>query len=196
MNHDSPMVREAAELLQCSADEALWGLEAACVTQEEWADDTEREGALARIRGAFEELDSGQAEGPERGVDGPFDADEHGQPITDVPPPHLPEGMEVRPPDTPFGGAEMVVPHFGPGGMTKVALNPTSPSVQPRAHVRDGDTNHPRTDQHTSQPATDRFASTSDGITCAHEWVEGTDEDGNLLEPPEDVCVQCGEIRR
>jgi hypothetical protein len=63
------VVTEAMELLQCSRDEALWGVEAACVTPEQWADDTEREAALARIRGAFEELDTGQATndgGPEQ----------------------------------------------------------------------------------------------------------------------------------
>jgi hypothetical protein len=27
---------------------------------------------------------------------------------------------------------------------------------------------------------------------CTHEWVEGVDEDGKLVEPAYDVCVQCG----
>lgn len=30
---------------------------------------------------------------------------------------------------------------------------------------------------------------------CEHEWVEGTDDDGNLVEPAYDVCVNCGEVR-
>lgn len=27
---------------------------------------------------------------------------------------------------------------------------------------------------------------------CDHEWTEGVDEDGNLIEPAFDVCTKCG----
>lgn len=27
---------------------------------------------------------------------------------------------------------------------------------------------------------------------CDHEWVEGVDEEGQLVEPAYDVCVHCG----
>jgi len=30
---------------------------------------------------------------------------------------------------------------------------------------------------------------------CDHDWVEGVDDDGNLVEPPYDVCVNCGAER-
>ncbi len=30
---------------------------------------------------------------------------------------------------------------------------------------------------------------------CQHEFVEGVDEDGKLVEPPFDICIHCGEIR-
>ena len=30
---------------------------------------------------------------------------------------------------------------------------------------------------------------------CDHEWHEGVDDNGELVEPPYDVCVQCGAVR-
>lgn len=43
------------------------------------------------------------------------------------------------------------------------------------------------------------MANTSESISedeeCDHEWVEGVDDDGNLVEPAYDVCVHCGEVR-
>jgi hypothetical protein len=30
---------------------------------------------------------------------------------------------------------------------------------------------------------------------CDHQFEPGVDEDGNLLEPPKDVCIHCGEER-
>jgi len=30
---------------------------------------------------------------------------------------------------------------------------------------------------------------------CDHDWHEGVDDDGNLVEPPYDVCVNCGATR-
>ena len=31
---------------------------------------------------------------------------------------------------------------------------------------------------------------------CNHNWVEGVDENGKLIEPAQDVCINCGEISR
>lgn len=33
-------------------------------------------------------------------------------------------------------------------------------------------------------------------VTCEHDWHEGVDENGNLVEPPFDQCYKCGEQRR
>lgn len=30
---------------------------------------------------------------------------------------------------------------------------------------------------------------------CKHEFVEAVDDDGNLIEPPFDICIQCGQVR-
>jgi hypothetical protein len=30
---------------------------------------------------------------------------------------------------------------------------------------------------------------------CDHDWQEAVDENGRLIEPPMDVCNQCGESR-
>ena len=32
-------------------------------------------------------------------------------------------------------------------------------------------------------------------LECQHLWVEGVDENGDLVEPPYDVCYHCGEKR-
>lgn len=34
-----------------------------------------------------------------------------------------------------------------------------------------------------------------EGEDCEHNWVEGIDDDGELEEPPYDVCTNCGEVR-
>lgn len=36
---------------------------------------------------------------------------------------------------------------------------------------------------------------TDNELECEHEWVEATDDEGRLIEPAYDICVQCG-IRR
>lgn len=33
-------------------------------------------------------------------------------------------------------------------------------------------------------------------LSCKHHWVEGVDEDGQLIEPAFDVCTSCGKIQR
>jgi hypothetical protein len=46
------------------------------------------------------------------------------------------------------------------------------------------------------EPSYDELMDQFEEAGCDHEFVEGVDEEGNLIEPAFDVCIHCGKVRR